>query len=1070
VNVLRQANYSYDQNTGNTLQELDAICPGSYRTNAYGYDQYNNRVSSTNAAAVVTQTAYDSASETFPVTTTEGGSFITSTTYDVRSGKLFSSTDWAGLVVSNRYDSLLRLVEKYCSPTPNGSPTEWLAQYTYTLGDSSGPQNSVLHQQSDGVDLSNGHETMTWFDGLRRIIQGRVESETSGEYRTVDTIYDQRGNVEFVSLPYLSSGTSRSTPVTELGAAHGYDPIGRPSQLTEVSTGTFSGGLLSSMSGPVGDTSSPVGMATVTYYYNNSGTLDPWTWVVTDANTNTHRYTRDAYGRTNTIAEVNGSQTYTTTLNWNLASDLLSVTDNVANVIQYSNNLVGEIVAMADPDMGVWKYERDYAGRIRSQTDGDGQTIQYNYSPDPLGRLLSRQVYDLKGNFYYGITNVYDTNSGDTGFSVYKGQPYETIDSEGFAEYGYDVRGRKTITRRFLSKNGNFYTNQYSYDDVNRVRSIVYPNEGPTITNIYDTGANLSEVQQVGGAGTTYYHATSFSPLDQISNIAYANNAFSSTYSYYANSKRLSGAQTGSMQNLGYTYADAVGDIGGITDTAYTGTASAAISGIGYDGLHRLTGFTRNSQTVTFTYDTIGDMLTDTENGSTSYVYSTPAGTRLPHAVKSANGLNYAYDTTGNMLVRGTEALMYNPENRLIALAVSNQVITFGYDADGNRLWKQSPTNSLQVWIDSNYEEKDGKILFHISAGKRIVYTYSSDASVAEYYIPDHLHSAEIMVTVTNSVAVAQHYEYTAYGNSRYILSTTSFPITHRYTSQPFDDETGLYYYGNSRYYDPVIGRFIQPDGIIPNFFDPQTYDRYAYARDNPLRYTDPTGHGLLDAIAEWIAKMRGRSQLDAYALSLNRGYTGWSDMQQKLAEAKDYNGTATIQQQRAEAVSTTGTTAAALGGAYVTVAPELATAGLATPATATTTVERTGAQTATEEGGTAAETATGSAEGSSSSSIYRGATQGNPNHVSLREGESAVSFRDSLSNPVPAPGTAPQPVLRPGRNYIEVDTAKLPSGSVVHDGGTVVNGSLMPPGHVSVTATPAQIVNATVGGGKFPK
>ena len=126
-------------------------------------------------------------------------------------------------------------------------------------------------------------------------------------------------------------------------------------------------------------------------------------------------------------------------------------------------------------------------------------------------------------------------------------------------------------------------------------------------------------------------------------------------------------------------------------------------------------------------------MLTDTENGSTSYVYTTPCWHTPAPCRKNANGLNYAYDTTGNMLVRGTEALMYNPENRLIALAVSNQVITFGYDADGNRLWKQSPTNTLQVWIDGNYEEKDGKILYHISAGKRIVYTYSSDGSVAEY-------------------------------------------------------------------------------------------------------------------------------------------------------------------------------------------------------------------------------------------------------------------------------------------------------------------------------------------------
>jgi hypothetical protein len=59
---------------------------------------------------------------------------------------------------------------------------------------------------------------------------------------------------------------------------------------------------------------------------------------------------------------------------------------------------------------------------------------------------------------------------------------------------------------------------------------------------------------------------------------------------------------------------------------------------------------------------------------------------------------------------------------------------------------------------------------------------------------------------------------------------------------------------------------------------------------------------------------------------------------------------------------------------------------------------------------------------------------------------------------------------LNPGKNYIIMDTSKPSPGTVVSDGGKVVDGKLMPPGHVSVTATPEEIVNATVGGGKFPK
>ncbi|MFO0701154.1 MAG: RHS repeat-associated core domain-containing protein [Nitrospira sp.] len=46
-----------------------------------------------------------------------------------------------------------------------------------------------------------------------------------------------------------------------------------------------------------------------------------------------------------------------------------------------------------------------------------------------------------------------------------------------------------------------------------------------------------------------------------------------------------------------------------------------------------------------------------------------------------------------------------------------------------------------------------------------------------------------------------------------------------------------------ARYYDPRLGRFVSPDTIVPDLGDPQSLNRYSYARNNPLLYTDPTGH-----------------------------------------------------------------------------------------------------------------------------------------------------------------------------------------------------------------------------------
>ncbi len=84
------------------------------------------------------------------------------------------------------------------------------------------------------------------------------------------------------------------------------------------------------------------------------------------------------------------------------------------------------------------------------------------------------------------------------------------------------------------------------------------------------------------------------------------------------------------------------------------------------------------------------------------------------------SGTNYAYDANGNMLVRGSQRLGYDAENRLSYVVTPTTATTFGYDANGARLWKQS-TNGLQVWVGGTYEEKQGKILYHVLAEGRLV-------------------------------------------------------------------------------------------------------------------------------------------------------------------------------------------------------------------------------------------------------------------------------------------------------------------------------------------------------------
>src|SRR6185295_6834750 len=95
---------------------------------------------------------------------------------------------------------------------------------------------------------------------------------------------------------------------------------------------------------------------------------------------------------------------------------------------------------------------------------------------------------------------------------------------------------------------------------------------------------------------------------------------------------------------------------------------------------------------------------------------------------------------------------------------------------------------------------------------------------------------------VTNGTTGAQEERIDYYPFGEHWQDTGSVNVPYKYTGQELDASTGLYFY-KSRYYDARLGRFIQPDTIVPDMYNPASWNRYGYARNNPLKYMDPTGH-----------------------------------------------------------------------------------------------------------------------------------------------------------------------------------------------------------------------------------
>ena len=115
------------------------------------------------------------------------------------------------------------------------------------------------------------------------------------------------------------------------------------------------------------------------------------------------------------------------------------------------------------------------------------------------------------------------------------------------------------------------------------------------------------------------------------------------------------------------------------------------------------------------------------------------------------------------------------------------------------------------------------------------------------YFTLDHLGS--VAVVTDTSGAVVQRLSYDAWGKQRNpngtdaTCGTITSPTARGFTNQE-QIPAGCMVNLNARIYDPTLGKFMAPDPTVPDPFDGQAFNRYAYVTNNPLSFTDPTGFG----------------------------------------------------------------------------------------------------------------------------------------------------------------------------------------------------------------------------------
>jgi RHS repeat-associated protein len=137
--------------------------------------------------------------------------------------------------------------------------------------------------------------------------------------------------------------------------------------------------------------------------------------------------------------------------------------------------------------------------------------------------------------------------------------------------------------------------------------------------------------------------------------------------------------------------------------------------------------------------------------------------------------------------------------------------------------------------------------------GARVVGAQPANV-VVEYYHTDALGSVRAVSDPSGTVT-AQH-DYFPFGEE---YAASSGSDSRRFTGKERDIETGLDYFGG-RSYSAKLGRFAAVDPQLNESdaaLNPQKWNRYAYARSNPLAFVDPDGRDAL-----WIAGPKGTTLL----------------------------------------------------------------------------------------------------------------------------------------------------------------------------------------------------------------
>ncbi len=851
TNYSRITDFTYDTQGSLTRVVTDPGTNNRMITD-YTYDPYGNIASETKHPFGATfPTLIGSYTYTpdgrFRETATNATSFTLHNQYDNVWGNLMQGMDMNGLLTTYQYDANNRVTEV---TTPTGAQTLYF--YDWAVNSFFNPTYTLNHERPRFLVTEQivgmGGSTLKFTDFYGRDIR-KVSVAFDGSILYQDDKYNVKGQLIESKEPY---GTLNANPVI---TTYTYDAMDR---LT--STSMSNNGPSSTIAyTPVMPDMPPHGIET---------TVTTSAGVVKTTKTN-------AMGQVLRVEEGINTIDY----NYHANGQYLDITVNGNSqlVTQYVYDAYGRPTTITEPNAGPTTYAYDPYGRVISKTDANNTTHGYAY--DPLGRLT--QKHDVNNNiyYYYNYNNPPGMNTAGKLISTTSttlGQTYDTYDYDQFGRmirhndsyYEYDMYNRLSKYTFHGDSYNNIY-NQFGFlEQVTSDQEVCTPPAGPC-ANYIQTLWKANAVNHRGQVTEAEYYNFQNTPIYTI-NKAY------DAFGYLTNHTVTNNISTNVIYNYQYSFDTDNGNLDSRTDVLRSLTENFT-----YDPKERLTqvAYSNSLPVLQMTYDDNGNILKKSDVSASVYdwKYNAYALERVPEPQTSnpayaipVNKQNVSYTPFRKAKTISEEVnridITYNPvsEQRTktewfdINGNPSGTLLKTKMYNDGGEIFIDAVNNPNQCAVWSNYVPAYGD---NIAIIERKTYSQSPfhilDDTAIRFTITDHLGSLVMILDNEGLVndGVLEERTFDAWGRTRDINTWQPDPVMlngiqfnpgwmvdRGYTFHEHYWENGIINM-NGRLYDPVVGRMFSPDPANMDNTNTESYNKYAYVMNNPLKYTDPSGN-----------------------------------------------------------------------------------------------------------------------------------------------------------------------------------------------------------------------------------